>query len=84
MMDNHRTKIVGRTGGWQAKCTCIGPDSPIYEYRWEADDWVRAHMQTVKQVRAHLKNTRPPKPDDDWKPGDPAPDGSVDVPLPLF
>lgn len=82
-MSNHRTSIVGDDGAWQAKCSCDTRRSPLYEHRWEADDWIRAHVQIVARARSQ-KNTRLPKPDDDWKPGDPAPDGSVDVPLPLF
>jgi len=83
-MNNHKMKVVGRTGGWQAKCTCLGPDSPLYDHRWEADDWVQAHREAVERARAHLTGNRRSKKDDGWRPGDPAPDGSIDVPLPLF
>lgn len=65
-MNNHIPKIVGNDGAWQAKCTCR-MRSPVYEQRWEADDWNRTHMQAVDRARAHLRDRAPSLKDQrDW------------------
>jgi hypothetical protein len=64
-MSNHKTRIVGGDGGWQARCECYD-HSPICEHRWEADDWKRAHLDAVARVRAHLKKSPSLRDQRDW------------------
>jgi hypothetical protein len=65
-MSNHQTRIVGKDDAWQAQCACK-IHSPVFEHRWEADDWNRTHMKAVEQARLHLKRSLPSLKDQrDW------------------
>jgi hypothetical protein len=67
MGSNHLTKVVGYEGGtWQAKCSCR-TRSPVFDRRWEAEDWNRTHLETVARARAHLRDRVPSLKDQrDW------------------
>jgi hypothetical protein len=52
-MSGHKTTIAGADDAWQGRCSCR-MRSPVYDHRWEADDWNRNHLAIVDRVRTHL------------------------------
>ena len=54
-MSQHRAWIAG-TDPWQGKCTCKAT-GPVTTLRWQADDWVRDHIDQVERARAHRRGT---------------------------
>lgn len=54
-MSHHRAWVAGQDP-WQGKCTCRAT-GPVVPHRWEADDWVRDHMDQVCRARYRLART---------------------------
>jgi hypothetical protein len=53
MVSGHKTLIAGSDSAWQGRCSCE-TTSPVYDHRWEADEWNRNHLDAVDRVRVHL------------------------------
>lgn len=64
-MSGHTTTIAGADGAWQGRCSCK-TRSPVFDHRWEADDWNRTHRDIVDRVRVHLARAPSLKDQYDW------------------
>lgn len=64
-MSGHKTTIAGHDDAWQGRCSCR-MRSPVYEHRWQADDWNRDHRAIVERVRSHLARTPSLRDQYDW------------------
>ena len=54
-MSQHKTWIAG-VGPYQGKCACEARGS-VVDHQWQAEDWVRQHMEQVERARTHLDRT---------------------------
>lgn len=60
-MTNHATNIVAsrvQPIQYRAFCSCL-MNSGWFNFRWQAEDWIRVHDELVNRVRAHLRNRTP-------------------------